>query len=100
MSIAFFSAWRLPGDSANVRVASKMSIYCDSLRGDVKTETHVLQLENHRITVRVEDRRPDDLPRVEVMTDLKIDYNDSRLIPWMRKVLRPYAPHTIAGILR
>jgi len=84
-----------------------MSIYCDSLRGDVKTETHVLQtethvlqLENHRITVRVEDRRPDDLPRVEVMTDLKIDYNDSRLIPWMRKVLRPYDPHTIAGILR
>jgi hypothetical protein len=61
----------------------------------MKIETHLLQLGRKRITVRVEDGRPEDLPAVEIMTDPDLDYNDARLIPWMRKVLFPYGPHTI-----
>jgi len=59
----------------------------------MKAETHVLQVGDHRITVRIQDRRPDDLPLVEIMTDPGMDYKDARLVPWMGRVLRPYGPY-------
>jgi hypothetical protein len=63
-----------------------------------KTETHILEYEGRRVTIRIEDRLPADVPFVQVSYDFQNNDDEASmkaLKDWLTPILAQYRPYVV-----